>query len=264
MDAREDSYIQELIKMIADLRQESYKQLQRIEALEKDGVAIRLNPGVTIQGPAILRTRIKSEQQPQQSAGTDHAGWHRLSDVKPLNGAQCLFRVHPNLLHSRGVWVDQSHSLTPSISPSGFYTDLGLFVGDPALIWWSAIEPEAQQPAPATEESSATAPPAPAGVQRRYPSPATIAECGGPCDSQGHEACDCGLLQELNPPSPAPAGELVERLSHLLANRFSESSPGTDCTPLARDVLREIAKWLRSDGPDWPSVASLLEQEANQ
>jgi hypothetical protein len=77
--------------------------------------------------------------------------------VKPLNGAQCLFRVHPNLLHSRGVWVGQSHS------PSGFYTDLGLFVGDPALIWWSAIEPEAQHPAPVAEDSPATAPPAPAG-----------------------------------------------------------------------------------------------------
>jgi hypothetical protein len=123
-----------MTKMIADLRQESYKQLQRIEALE-------------------------AAQQPQQSPEPQ---WHRLSDVKPSNGMQCLFRVHPNLLHSRGVWVDQSHSLTPSISPSGFYTDRGLFVGDPALIWWSAIEPEAQQPPPAAEESSATAPPAPA------------------------------------------------------------------------------------------------------
>jgi hypothetical protein len=157
----------------------------------------------------------------------------------------------------------------------------------------------AQQPAPATEESSATAPPAPddrlrwcpshgqqprnawgcpecvrelraaaappapAGVQRRYPSPATIAECGGPCDSQGPWACDCGLLDALNPPMPAPAGGLVKRLSHLLAKRFSESRPGTDCTPLAREVVREVVKWLRSDGPGWP-FAHLLEREANR
>jgi hypothetical protein len=63
---------------------------------------------------------------------------------------------------------------------------------------------------------------------------------------------------------PAPAGGLVKRLSHLLAKRFSESQAGTDCTPFACDVLREVAAWLRSDGPDWPSVASLLEQEASQ
>lgn len=229
MDARNSNYIQELTKMIADLRQESYKQLQRIETLEKDGVAIRLNPGVTIQGPAILRTSIRSEQQPQQLAGTDHAGWHRLSDVEPLNGAQCLFRVHPSPLHSRGVWVDQSHSLTPSISPSGFYTDRGLFVGDPALIWWSAIEPEAQQPAPATEDSSATAP-------------------------------------------PAPAGGLVERLSHLLAKRFSKSRPGTDCTSFACDAIREVAAWLEqqqevpvgSASASADYFAAMLRSEANR
>ena len=63
---------------------------------------------------------------------------------------------------------------------------------------------------------------------------------------------------------PAPAGGLVERVSRLLAKRFSESRPGTDCTPFARAAIREVASWLRSDGPDWPSVASLLEQEANR
>ena len=136
-----DPRIERLTEMVAALRQEGYNRQESIE---------------------LLYARIEALEAAQQPAGTDHAGWHRLSDVKPLNGAQCLFRVHPNLLHSKGVWVDQSHSLTPSISPSGFYTDLGLFVGNPALIWWSAIEPEAQQPAQATEESSVTAPPAPA------------------------------------------------------------------------------------------------------
>jgi len=137
-----DPRIERLTEMVAALRQEGYNRQESIE---------------------LLYARIEALEAAQQPAGIDHAGWHRLSDVKPLNGAQCLFRVHPNLLHSKGVWVDQSHSLTPSISPSGFYTDLGLFVGNPALIWWSAIEPEAQQPAQATEESSVTAPPAPDG-----------------------------------------------------------------------------------------------------
>ena len=41
------------------------------------------------------------------------------------------------------------------------------------------------------------------------PSPATIAECGGPCE-WGFVHCDCGLLQKLNPhlkrtPNPPPS-----------------------------------------------------------
>jgi hypothetical protein len=111
------------------------------------------------------------------------------------------------------------------------------------------------------ELRAAVTPRAPAGVQRRYPSPATIAECGGPCDSQGPEACDCGLLQELNPPSPAPAGGLVERVAEAIEDA---PHPLGDWRPEARAAIRGVAKWLRSDGPDWPSVASLLEQEANQ
>jgi len=113
MDPRNSNYIQELTKMIADLRQESYKQLQRIEALE---------------------------------------------------AAQ-------------------------------------------------------QQPATATEGSSAIAP-------------------------------------------SAPAGGLVERVARLLAKRFSESRPGTDCTPFACDVLREVAKWL--DGQIEIGAAHILRQEANR
>jgi hypothetical protein len=118
------------------------------------------------------------------------------------------------------------------------------------------------------ELRAAAGPRAPAGVQRRYPSPATIAECGGPCDSQGPEACDCGLLQELNPPLPAPAGGLVKRVAHLLAMRFSESRPGTDCTPFACDVLREVAAAAEQMAPDknltWERVRLWLEVEANR
>ena len=53
---------------------------------------------------------------------------------------------------------------------------------------------------------------------------------------------------------PAPAGGLVDGICRELP-----LSPGE-----ARAVVREVAAWLRSDGPDWPSVASLLEKEANQ
>ena len=60
-------------------------------------------------------------------------------------------------------------------------------------------------------------PPAPPTYQGRTvrgqplicPSPATIAECGGPCE-WGFVHCDCGLLQKLNPhlkrtPNPPPS-----------------------------------------------------------
>ena len=56
------------------------------------------------------------------------------------------------------------------------------------------------------------------------------------------------------PDPPAPAGGLVDGICRELP-----LSPGE-----ARAVVRVVAAWLRSDGPDWPSVASLLEKEANQ
>ena len=30
-------------------------------------------------------------------------------------------------------------------------------------------------------------------MSKRFPTPSQIAECGGPCNTQGREACDCGL-----------------------------------------------------------------------
>jgi len=70
------------------------------------------------------------------------------------------------------------------------------------------------------------------------------------------------------PAPPAPAVGLVKRLSHLLAKRFSESRPGTDCTPFACDVLREIAAATDQMAPDrnltWERVALWLEREANR
>ena len=60
--------------------------------------------------------------------------------------------------------------------------------------------------------------------------------------------------------SSAPAGGLLEKISWLIAKRWSESRPGTDCTPFGKEVIckvadavaetgmlgsNEIAKWLR-------------------
>ena len=71
---------------------------------------------------------------------------------------------------------------------------------------------------------------------------------------------------------PAPAGGLVKRLSHLLAKRFSESQAGTDCTPFACDVLREVAAWLEqqqevpigSASASADYFAAMLRSEANR
>jgi hypothetical protein len=56
---------------------------------------------------------------------------------------------------------------------------------------------------------------------------------------------------------------LLDRVTWLIAKRFSESSPGTDCTPFGRDVIREVAAWIRSE-LNGRNVADRLEQEANQ
>ncbi|MEN9491780.1 MAG: hypothetical protein RJA63_2229 [Pseudomonadota bacterium] len=57
---------------------------------------------------------------------------------------------------------------------------------------------------------------------------------------------------------------LVDRVAWLLAQQFSKSRVGTDCTPYAQAVLREVAAWLREHygGPTASSTA--LEQEAER
>ena len=59
-----------------------------------------------------------------------------------------------------------------------------------------------------------------------------------------------------------PAGSLVERVAWLIAKRFSESRPGTDCLPFGRDVILAVAAWFRTER-DSPETAAALEQEAN-
>jgi hypothetical protein len=205
MDPREDSYrgvIQGMTKMIADLRQESYKQLQRIEALEA-----AQQPADQVRGA----TEMVAPATEESSAAAPPAPNDRLRWC-PTHGQQ-----------PRNAW------------------------GCPECV---------------RELRAAAAPPAPAGGQRRYPSPATIAECGGPCDSQGPEACDCGLLQELNPPSPAPAGGLVERV----ADAIYRNGTGDGFREEARAAIREVAAAAEQMAPDknltWERVRLWLEVEA--
>jgi hypothetical protein len=63
--------------------------------------------------------------------------------------------------------------------------------------------------------------------------------------------------------APAPGGVLLERVTWLIAKRFSESSPGTDCTPFGRDVILEVAAWLKEEGYS-TLQAEALAQEANR
>lgn len=98
---------------------------------------------------------------------------------------------------------------------------------------------------------------------------------------------EAALLDDTEPvsplPAPAPAPEptpappakdikLVERLAWLLAKVCSESRPGTDCTPFAREVLQTVANaallnvW---DAPmaeklTWHEVSHWLQQEATR
>jgi hypothetical protein len=87
------------------------------------------------------------------------------------------------------------------------------------------------------------------------PSPATIAECGGPCE-QGFEHCDCGLLEQLNP-GPAPTDSLVERVC-VEAGIYPDD---------ARTAIRVVAAWLtegHGDSGAWCNAAADLMEEANQ
>jgi hypothetical protein len=70
--------------------------------------------------------------------------------------------------------------------------------------------------------------------------------------------------------TPSPAGSLVDRVTWLIAKRFSESSPGTDCTPFGRAAILEVAAaildWWDSDEvarTGW-EAAKWLEQEASR
>jgi hypothetical protein len=80
--------------------------------------------------------------------------------------------------------------------------------------------------------------------QRRRPAPRcpgahTIAECGGPCE-QDFRLCDCGLLQQLNPPRPTPTASTRLSLAACpMPGRCPE--PCDSCTAVARTALAQQA-----------------------
>ena len=101
----------------------------------------------------------------------------------------------------------------------------------------------------------------------RCPTPATIAECGGPCEQSFH-LCDCGLLEQLNPElkGPAPASSLVGRVADAIAITAAADTEDHDLyQPEARAAIRAVAGWLRDRGGyPWAWVAQVLEKEASR
>jgi hypothetical protein len=59
-----------------------------------------------------------------------------------------------------------------------------------------------------------------------------------------------------------PSGSLVERVAWLIAKRFSESRPGTDCLPFGRAAILEVAAWMREQRD--LIAATALTKEANR
>jgi len=71
--------------------------------------------------------------------------------------------------------------------------------------------------------------------------------------------------REVAEPAPV-AGELVERVSRLIADFVSRSKPGDDCKPAAVKIVFQVAGWLQ--GQDWKceveDAVDLLEREAGR
>jgi hypothetical protein len=90
--------------------------------------------------------------------------------------------------------------------------------------------------------AQSTPPTAPAVIRKplRCPSPAWIAECGGPCE-QGFHLCDCGVLERMNPElrGPAPAGGLVERVTKAVNKTTICERDG-----IASAAILAVAEWL--------------------
>jgi len=125
-----------------------------------------------------LRARIEAleaAQQPDQIAPEPE--WQQLSEREPQDGDRCAYRVARRFTKELGTWS--------SVVRRFWASDKGLFYGDPECISWRLAMPHElfpQQPASATEESSATAPSAPAvepvPVSERLPGPED-------CDAKG-------------------------------------------------------------------------------
>ena len=176
-----------------------------------------------------LRARIEAleaAQQPEQI--TYEPQWHRLSEREPQDCDRCIYRVCPMVRHVYGIWC--------SIRNGFWDPERGLFVGDPEGISWRLAMPHEIPP---------------------QQQPDHLPDATEMVNTGWRNLHDLSPIMEpapTRPDPPAPAGGLVDGICRELP-----LSPGE-----ARAVVRVVAAWLRSDGPDWPSVASLLEQEANQ
>ncbi|NBW22353.1 MAG: hypothetical protein EBR82_81825 [Caulobacteraceae bacterium] len=178
-----------------------------------------------------LRARIEAleaAQQPEQI--TYEPQWHRLSEREPQDCDRCIYQLCPSVLHEYGIWC--------SVRNGFWAADTGLFVGDPERISWRLARPHEIPPQPVPDH---------------------IADINKMVDTGWRNLHDLSPIME--PAPPAPADGLVKRVADELCRAQLD---GPSWEPEARAAIREVAAWLRSDGPDWPSVASLLEQEANR
>lgn len=69
------------------------------------------------------------------------------------------------------------------------------------------------------------------------PSPATIAECGGPCE-HGFEYCDCGLFEKMNPSQVVAANQ----------SRTPAPIPLSERQPTEADCDKEGRCWVWNQG----------------
>ena len=53
---------------------------------------------------------------------------------------------------------------------------------------------------------------------------------------------------------------LLLRVTWLIAKRFTESRPGTDCLPFGREVILEVAAWMVEQAPEPGPVGKWLGQ----
>ena len=68
-------------------------------------------------------------------------------------------------------------------------------------------------------------------MNTRFPTPSQIAECGGPCYTQGREACDCGLKDYEPSTKPLIMFQASQRnLQAQILKAFLPEALSTHCT----------------------------------
>lgn len=82
------------------------------------------------------------------------------------------------------------------------------------------------------------------------PGPQEIAECGGPCETQGAEACDCR--------PPTSKHDLLSQVTFAI--NFDDAS---NWQGEARNAIRAVANWLEARFGDYSAVR-VLRRELEQ